>query len=46
MTGTLTITPLTRIIKLADHTWTDIVTPVVELFFQLIFEQLALFFNY
>ena len=38
--------PLAVIIVFADHAWTHIVAPVVELLFHLVFDQLAFFFHH
>ena len=39
-------TPFASVVKLADHPRAHIVTPVVELFLELVFEDLAFFFHH
>ena len=38
--------PFAGVVELADHAWPHVVAPVVEFFFELIFEYLAFFFDY
>ena len=43
---TFAIEPFAFFVELANHTRTNILAPVVELFFQLVLDHLALFFHH